>query len=537
MAPTEKCPVSWCQRPRSMQPTGTPRLVPGATIDGVRDDTVLLAAHEGVALEDRHRAIALVPGQELLHDALAPLDDLEDARLHGLPREEQAWGRPRCRPAGAARSRATLPPRLRRAAADPASPRSRRPPPPDSSRPSSSCSRSSSQWTSRRPGDLTPAPSLAHVARALSFSHPIPIYQSINLTGTRQAGPLPNEFISRTDGGLPRAVVYWPVNRRSRIQATSRAAILFASFGPPHGQTAAPEPERAHPDEADPARPHGRGAGPARRHLPFLRVPHREGSEGAGRGRGGAHRPRPARRRGPVSSLGEGVSTRAAQAQPPESHGDDQPQPLVPRHGRAGRQRCRKSWRRRNSASGAPSRSRSRSPAPSPSEVVELRDEPGPALIEAGPPEILRIPVLAEGADPGKIAPSPLAIRDRLIVDSRLLVDHDPERLFAYDVTPAAMKHLRGVASPGDRIVFRRGGRVAPDRVCAVRTPDGRRPRARPLQGAFAAPAPRRGRARLRVGGGRGPEGPPRDHRRHPRPPDPPLRSGHIGRTAAPPLA
>lgn len=112
-------------------------------------------------------------------------------------------------------------------------------------------------------------------------------------------------------------------------------------------------------------------------------------------------------------------------------------------------------------------------PAPSQREVVELRDEPGPAFIEAAPPEILRIPVLAEGADPGKIAPSPLAIRDRLIVDSRLLVDHDPERLFAYDVTPGAMKHLRGVASPGDRIVFRRGGRVAPDRVCAVRTPEG----------------------------------------------------------------
>ena len=112
-------------------------------------------------------------------------------------------------------------------------------------------------------------------------------------------------------------------------------------------------------------------------------------------------------------------------------------------------------------------------PAPPPREVVELRDEPGPAIIEAAPPEILRIPVLAEGADPGKIAPSPLAIRDRLIVDSRLLVDHDPERLFAYDVTPSAMKHLRGVASPGDRIVFRRGGRVAPDRVCAVRTPEG----------------------------------------------------------------
>jgi hypothetical protein len=75
--------------------------------------------------------------------------------------------------------------------------------------------------------------------------------------------------------------------------------------------------------------------------------------------------------------------------------------------------------------------------------------------------------------DPGKIAPSPLAIRDRLLVDRRLVADHGPERLFAYDVTLPAMKHLRGVASPGDRIVFRRGGRVAADRICAVRTPEG----------------------------------------------------------------
>jgi hypothetical protein len=81
--------------------------------------------------------------------------------------------------------------------------------------------------------------------------------------------------------------------------------------------------------------------------------------------------------------------------------------------------------------------------------------------------------VLVEGADPGKTAPSPLAIRDRLLVDRRLVADHAPERLFAYDVTLASMKHLRGVASPGDRIVFRRGGRVAPDRICAVRSPDG----------------------------------------------------------------
>ncbi len=86
---------------------------------------------------------------------------------------------------------------------------------------------------------------------------------------------------------------------------------------------------------------------------------------------------------------------------------------------------------------------------------------------------VLRIPVLADGADPGRAAPSPLAIRDRLLVDRRLVADHAPERLFAYDVSLPAMKHLRGVASPGDRIVFRRGGRVAPDRICAIRTPKG----------------------------------------------------------------
>ena len=35
------------------------------------------------------------------------------------------------------------------------------------------------------------------------------------------------------------------------------------------------------------------------------------------------------------------------------------------------------------------------------------------------------------------------------------------------------MKHLRGVAAPGDVIVFRQGGDVAPGRVYAVRTPRG----------------------------------------------------------------
>jgi transcriptional regulator with XRE-family HTH domain len=113
----------------------------------------------------------------------------------------------------------------------------------------------------------------------------------------------------------------------------------------------------------------------------------------------------------------------------------------------------------------------------------EVLDEPDAqlSLLRAAPapqppapePEILRIPVLADGADPGRALPSPLAIRDRLLVDRRLVADHSPERLFAYEVTLPAMKHLRGLACPGDRVVFQRGGRVGPDRICAVRTPDG----------------------------------------------------------------
>jgi hypothetical protein len=89
------------------------------------------------------------------------------------------------------------------------------------------------------------------------------------------------------------------------------------------------------------------------------------------------------------------------------------------------------------------------------------------------PEDVLRVPVLAEGADPGRVVPKPLAIRDRLTVDRRLVGDHPEDRLFAYDVAPIHMKHLRGLASPGDRLVFRRGGRVSKDRICAVRTPQG----------------------------------------------------------------
>ena len=89
--------------------------------------------------------------------------------------------------------------------------------------------------------------------------------------------------------------------------------------------------------------------------------------------------------------------------------------------------------------------------------------------------DIIRVPVLAEGADPARlgVSSSSAAIREQMLVDRRLVDGHERGRLFAYDVTPGAMKHLRGVAAPGDRIVFRHGGHVAPDRICALRTGPG----------------------------------------------------------------
>jgi hypothetical protein len=87
--------------------------------------------------------------------------------------------------------------------------------------------------------------------------------------------------------------------------------------------------------------------------------------------------------------------------------------------------------------------------------------------------EVVTVPVLADGADPGRTVPSTMAVRDRLVVDRRLVQDYGPDRLFAYEVSPRDMGFLRGLASPGDRIVFRRGGRVAPGRICAVRTQSG----------------------------------------------------------------
>ena len=88
--------------------------------------------------------------------------------------------------------------------------------------------------------------------------------------------------------------------------------------------------------------------------------------------------------------------------------------------------------------------------------------------------QAVAIPVLAAGADPAVLdMPEARPVEDRLLLDRRLLVGHDSRELFAYEVPPAATKHLRGVAAPGDRIVFRRHGPVTPDRVCAIRTAQG----------------------------------------------------------------
>jgi hypothetical protein len=96
-----------------------------------------------------------------------------------------------------------------------------------------------------------------------------------------------------------------------------------------------------------------------------------------------------------------------------------------------------------------------------------------PGVVTESPlPAVVSIAVLATGADPAALEAS-RPVADRLFLDRRLLEGHDAQQLFAYEVTPAATKHLRGVAAPGDRIVFQRQGGVTPDRICAIRTGKG----------------------------------------------------------------
>jgi transcriptional regulator with XRE-family HTH domain len=97
---------------------------------------------------------------------------------------------------------------------------------------------------------------------------------------------------------------------------------------------------------------------------------------------------------------------------------------------------------------------------------------PAPPAAPAEPQSgVVAVLVLAEGDDPAELE-RPRA-RDRLLLDRRLLGGHEPRQLFACEVPASATGHLRGVAAPGDRVVFRRGGKVTPDRICAVRTDRG----------------------------------------------------------------
>lgn len=104
-----------------------------------------------------------------------------------------------------------------------------------------------------------------------------------------------------------------------------------------------------------------------------------------------------------------------------------------------------------------------------------IEEPPAQAVLFGAPrpAQILRVPMLASGAEPGAPGNPSRAIQGHLFVDRQLLPDLDPDWLFAYEVAARDMKHLRGVASPGDRIVLRRSGRVSADRICAVRTPEG----------------------------------------------------------------
>jgi transcriptional regulator with XRE-family HTH domain len=90
--------------------------------------------------------------------------------------------------------------------------------------------------------------------------------------------------------------------------------------------------------------------------------------------------------------------------------------------------------------------------------------------VEAAPAAV-GVPVLAPGEDPEALLRESHA-RDRLVLDRRLIGAHDENELFACEVT-AAMTRLRGIAAPGDRIVFRAGARPGADRIAAVRTPAG----------------------------------------------------------------
>jgi transcriptional regulator with XRE-family HTH domain len=108
-------------------------------------------------------------------------------------------------------------------------------------------------------------------------------------------------------------------------------------------------------------------------------------------------------------------------------------------------------------------------------EVATRLTSPSPSGSLTESSAVVSVPLLAPGTDPARLDASDAAgaILDRLLFDRRLF-GTAAKGLFACDVVERDMRHLRGVAQPGDRLVFERPGRAtAPDRICAVRRPAG----------------------------------------------------------------
>lgn len=116
-------------------------------------------------------------------------------------------------------------------------------------------------------------------------------------------------------------------------------------------------------------------------------------------------------------------------------------------------------------------------------EVARRLSAPLPAeRAPTGSHTVAAIPVLADGQDPDSVLAEGRGAdaADRLLLDRRL-VGRATTDLFVRVVTEADARHLRGLAEPGDHVVLRRGARVEPDRICAVRT-NGRLALSRVLQ-------------------------------------------------------
>jgi transcriptional regulator with XRE-family HTH domain len=95
------------------------------------------------------------------------------------------------------------------------------------------------------------------------------------------------------------------------------------------------------------------------------------------------------------------------------------------------------------------------------------------ALASPLEPAILEIPVLAEGADPGRGEPPPSLAVGRFRIDAAGIAEDDRPGLFAYKVTAHSARRLRGVVEPGTFVAISRRFRPpSPERIHAVRHHD-----------------------------------------------------------------